>query len=85
MNDIELTKEKPRKHVEIAPISKEERNQITKAVQILNTRRPAFYKQAIIEKAQSVLSSSSNKTTHKEASTAIDLVDGASFLSGGEK
>ena len=84
MNDIELTKEKPRKHVEIAPISKEERNQITKAVRILNTRRPAFYKQAIIEKAQSVFSTL-NKESHNEASTAIDLVDGASFLSGEEK
>ena len=83
MNSIELTKEKPRKHVEIAPISKEERTQITKAVRILNTRRPAFYKQAIIEKAQSVLSI--NKESHKEALPTIELVDSASFLSGGDK
>jgi len=59
MDMRELTKEKPRKHVEIAYITKDERSMITKAVRALNTRKPVFYKQAIIEKAQSVLSSTS--------------------------
>ena len=68
----------------VGKLSKEERSIVLNASKILGLRKSAFYKQAIIEKAQSVLSSS-NKESHEEASPAIDLVDGASFLSGGEK
>ncbi len=77
MDTRELTKEKPRKHVEIAYITKDERNLITKAVRVLNTRKPSFYKQAIIEKAQSVLSSTS--TDISENSGASSVEGGASF------
>ena len=69
--------------LEVAPVSTEERMMIHRASKILGLRKPSFYHLAILTYAQSVLSSS-NKESQKEASPAID-VDGASFLSGGEK
>lgn len=87
MNTIKLTKEKPRKHVEIAPLSKEEKTLITEAVRVVNTRRPSFYKTAILTYAQSVLSSSSLNKTQNEASSVRESsrVGGASFLSREEE
>ncbi len=69
--------------VRVTTLSKEERELTNHASRLLGLRKSEFYRRAIIEKAQSVLSSS-NKESQKEASPAID-VDGASFLSGGEK
>ena len=75
MDIRELTKKKPRKHVEIANITKDERNMITKAVRALNTRKPAFYKKIIIEKALSVLSSTSTDISSENTGASSDKGD----------
>ena len=68
----------------VTTLNKDERQLTNRASRLLGLRKSEFYRRAIIEKAQSVLSSS-NTESHNEASTAIELVDGASFSSGGEE
>jgi len=67
--------------VRVALLSQKEKEGARKAGKILGLRQAEFYRRAIIEKAQSVLSSMNNETQEASSVREQPRVGGVSFLS----
>jgi len=67
--------------VRVATLSQKEKEQARTAGRILGLRQAEFYRRAIIEKAQSVLSSTINESNEASSLREPSREDGASFLS----
>jgi hypothetical protein len=66
--------------VRVALLSQKEKEEARKAGKVLGLRQSEFYRRAIIEKAQSVLSSMNNETQEASSVREPSRVGGASFL-----
>lgn len=66
----------------VTTLSAEERELAGNASRLMGLRKSEFYRRAIIEKAQSVLSSVNNETQEASSVREQPRVGGASFLSG---
>lgn len=71
--------------VRVATLSQKEKAQARTAGRLLGLRQSEFYRRAIIEKAQSVLSSTINEPEEASSIREPSRKEGASFLSEEEK
>ena len=84
MEELDLTKQKTRQ-LWVGQLSQSERKMVLNASKACGLRKSEFYRRAIIEKAQSVLSSTIKESNGASSVREQSREDGASFMSGGEK
>ncbi|WP_422477255.1 hypothetical protein [Pleomorphochaeta sp. DL1XJH-081] len=80
MNEQTLTNQK-NKQLWVGALSQPERKMVLDASKVCGLRKSEFYRRAIIEKAQSVLSSVNNETQEASSVREQPRVGDASFLS----
>jgi len=82
MSNSNLSNQINQQQLWVGKLTQPERKMVLDASKVCGLRKSEFYRRAIIEKAQSVLSSVNNESNEASSVREQPRVGGASFLSG---
>lgn len=85
MKDFQYTYVDHNCMLRVNPLTREERSQILSACRIMGLRKSEFYRRAIVEKAQTVITSNNSNSDRAPSPHAQSCSGDARFLHGGKE